>query len=165
MGKQIGIFMNQLDEDEFFREVTICRGAAICEPRPLTVKDLSIASLPPIVTKPPRNLTYYIRPCLIDPEVHYLESMSGKKIIDSSESSVVELFRSHVLDGVCYPGRLWYEPKLSDGSEKPTVFREWAEALFSWIRAHYALRQQGAISYYIGPYALTAEGAKLLTLG
>lgn len=156
MGQQIQFFMDTADEGEFLSDAIASVGGTLCRPVVRCGADLSISRLEPIVTKPPIDFVYYIRPLPSDDDLSMRHSTSEFMVVDVSKSLVIEFERSRILDGICYPGRLWYESRKSDGTLKSSEFLMQADAVISWIRDSYRMRKQRQSVSYLGPSVAAA---------
>ena len=164
MGKQITICMNRTDENEFVHELTRGRNATLCRPSLKAEADCAITFLPEIISKPPKNILFFIRPKLEMDDLVIQEFPTEVKVIDNSDSQIIEFERSVVFDGVCYPGRLWYEPVYSNGLMKPVNLLNWSESLFTWIRERYTKQNTNSATYFIGPHTQSAVNEQQLTI-
>ena len=156
MGKQIGFYMDLLDEQEFISFVhmtgdVVLIARAFSSPTIQEFTDLNQAR--DRDRKLGESCAFWNRSISPLPKVQHFPQQ-GYSCIDESSSEIVEISRSKRGPSELGMGRLWLEPYAWDKAgvkhEKNAQFTEWYLNLCKWIKRH-SCRQMG--TGYVMPAA------------
>jgi hypothetical protein len=164
MGRQVGFYMTQADEQCFVEAIRAKDDVVIASVHFPTSDPEVVGVLPPAGPRPDRstNLAIYnlaIRPKLI---VYRVESRS-EFALDLTRSEVLQFNRSFIrADGKLEPGRLWYDHETMGGKPKRKSFIDWAQSVFRVVKSN--SHHSEAHQRYFGPGAWMSfeEGTLIL---
>ncbi len=149
MGKQIGFYMVEEDEDEFMEFVRSTGDAVIL---PQTTDQYPPEEFTRLQELSGRQLgggcVLWNRSISPQPSFEFYEVHGGCHCLDSMQSEVVDVLRSHLRDHRLSMGRLYIDnmvlqPDATIGS-KCVEFIDWFDQLARWIRKNYPKSHNGA---------------------
>jgi hypothetical protein len=139
MGKQIGFYMTNADEQSFIAALQAEADVVVALNHFPTPEPQVLDGLPPAGSEVGQNTNLSIYNRAIDPKLVVYEVVArGEFALDLTRSEVIQFNRCLVAsDGKLEPGRLWYDHETMRCKPKRRLFLAWAQSVFRFIKKNY----------------------------
>jgi hypothetical protein len=139
MGKQIGFYMTNKDEQSFITALQAEADVVVVFNHFPTREPQVVDALPPAGPEVGRNSNLSLHNRDIDPKLVVYEVVARDEFsLDLTRSEVIQFNRCLIAsDGKLEPGRLWYDHQTMRGKPKRRAFLDWAQSVFRFIKKNY----------------------------